>query len=59
MERHEKENNSKNVHRNKVVKPPWFSPPLIGYPRGDSMISDFTGRRALPVRDYVVSIEGP
>ena len=30
------------------------------YARGDSMISDFTDRRPLPVRDYVVSIEnGP
>ena len=26
--------------------------------RGDSVISDFTGRQPVPVRDYVVSIEG-
>ena len=30
---------------------------LTHYPRGDSMILNFTGRRPLPVRDYVISIE--
>ena len=30
----------------------------MAYCRGDSMISDFTARRPLPVRDNVVSIEG-
>ena len=30
----------------------------INWGRGDSMIWNFTGRRPLPVRDYVLSIEG-
>ena len=33
------------------IRVPWTSE--------DSMISDFTGRRPLPARDYVVSIDGP
>ena len=31
---------------------------VMAYGRGDSMISDFMGRGSLPVRDFVVSIEG-
>ena len=36
----------------------WFFKCEMVQSRGDSMISDFTDRRPLSVRDYVVSIEG-
>ena len=31
---------------------------VFGKKGGDLMILDFTGRKPMPVRDYVVSIEG-